>query len=63
MMKELEEGNLELLAYQMGIGCSVLLHDKATQDDPDEDEPLLERSRQKDDEEIVVPELWEISRD
>ena len=60
-MKELEQGNIELLAYQTSIGGSILLHDRAIQDDADEDEPLLELSRKKDDEEIVIPELWEIT--
>ena len=60
MMVELEKGNVDLLSYQQSIGGSIFNHDNATQDDVDFDEPLLERSRRKDDEEIIVPELWEI---
>ena len=59
-MTELEEGNVDLLTYQQTIGGSIFKYDHATQDDVDFDEPLLERSRRKDDEEIIVPELWEI---
>ena len=60
MMVELEKGNVELSSYQQSIGGSIFNHDHATQDDVDFEDPLLERSRQKDDEEIIVPELCEI---
>ena len=60
MMVELEKGNVDLLSYQQSIGGSIFNHDNATQDDVDFDEPLLERSRRKDDEEIIVLESREI---
>ena len=59
-MEELENVNVDLLSYQQSIGGSIFNYDHATQDDIDFDEPLLERSRQKEDVEIVIPELWEI---
>ena len=59
-MTELEQGNVDLLTYQQTIGGSIFKYDHATQDDVDFDEPLLEHLRRKDDEEIIVPELWEI---
>ena len=59
-MTELEEGNVDLLTYQQTIGGSIFKYDHATQDDVDFDEPLLECLRQKDDEEIIVLESWEI---
>ena len=60
LITELEQGNVDLLTYQQTIGGSIFKYDHATPDDVDFDEPLLERSRRKDDEEIIVPELWEI---
>ena len=60
MITELEQGNVDLLTYQQTIGGSIFKYDHATQDDVDFDEPLLEHLRRKDDEEIIVPELWEI---
>ena len=59
-MTELEEGNVDLLTYQQTIGGSIFKYDHATQDDVDFDDPLLECLRQKDDEEIIVLESWEI---
>ena len=53
-------GNVDLLSYQQSVGGSILSHDHATNDEHDFEDPLLERRRQKDDEEIIVPELWEI---
>ena len=60
LMTELEQGNVDLLTYQQTIGGSIFKYDHATQDDVDFDEPLLERLRRKDDEEIIVLESWEI---
>ena len=59
-MTELEQGNVDLLTYQQTIGGSIFKYDHATPDDVDFDEPLLERLRRKDDEEIIVLESWEI---
>ena len=61
MRAELESGNIDLLSYQQSIGGSIFKHDHATLDDDDFEDPLLERSKQNDDEEIIVPELWEIT--
>ena len=60
MKAQLELGNVDLLSYQQSVGGSILSHDHATNDEDDFEDPLLERRRQKDDEEIIVPELWEI---
>ena len=60
MKAELELGNVDLLTYQQSVGGSIFSHDHATNDNDDFEDPLLERRRQKDDEEIIVPELWEI---
>ena len=57
LMTELEQGNVDLLTYQQTIGGSIFKYDHATQDDVDFDEPLLERLRRKDDEEIIVAPL------
>ena len=60
MKAELELGNVDLLTYQQSVGGSIFSHDHATNDNDDFEDPLLEHRRQKDDEEIIVPELWEI---
>ena len=60
MKAELELGNVDLLTYQQSVGGSIFSHDHATNDNDDFEDPLLECRRQKDDEEIIVPELWEI---
>ena len=60
-MKELQLGNIDLLTYQKSIGGSIIHQDFATEDDIDFMDPLLvSKENEPADEEIRIPELWEI---
>ena len=62
-MKQLSQGNVDILSYQQAMGGSVMTHESTQEvDEPMEfdENPLEISSKAREDEEIIIPELNEI---
>ena len=57
---QLEEGTIELLAFQQAVGGSIMNNEKAVTDVDHDDVPFDVSRRGKEYEEIIVPDLEDI---